>query len=302
MKILTSLLSLTCFFWSLHAEEAKQHNLNLKLDQDAQTIAVYREGDETAYIVQNAKKGFRPYLHPIVAPDGKGVLTQFSPKHHKHQTGVYWGFSGVNERSFFHNPNEKFWKRKSMEILEAKGHKVKWKVVYDMLAEDGSSIMEDSQVWTVSDQGDHFFMDLEWTGKALVELTVKEYTYGGFFIRMPYLRGTTKAAAINAEEKNKGLSIKSSWVNVGMEIADRDDWGNIALFDHPQNANYPNYWRVDGHMGFGPASTKGGSWSLKKGQSRTYKHRLVVYCGDFNKGLVDQAWSQWSEASSKTVK
>ena len=34
-----------------------------------------------------------PYLHPIAAPDGKGVVTEFSPEHHKHQTGLYWGFT-----------------------------------------------------------------------------------------------------------------------------------------------------------------------------------------------------------------
>ena len=38
----------------------------------------------------------RPYLHPIISPDGKGVLTEYSPGHHKHQTGLYWGFTRIN--------------------------------------------------------------------------------------------------------------------------------------------------------------------------------------------------------------
>ena len=38
----------------------------------------------------------RPYIHPIVSPDGKGILTEYSPGHHKHQTGLYWGFTRIN--------------------------------------------------------------------------------------------------------------------------------------------------------------------------------------------------------------
>ena len=46
--------------------------------------------------VQNANSGHRPYLHPIIAPDGNGSITEYSPGHHKHQTGLYWGFTRIN--------------------------------------------------------------------------------------------------------------------------------------------------------------------------------------------------------------
>src|SRR5687768_14658634 len=73
------------------------------------TISVYREGSKKPILVQHAKPDFRPFIHPIVAPDGKGTLTENSPGHHKHQTGLYWGFTKVNGRDYFHNPGADYW-------------------------------------------------------------------------------------------------------------------------------------------------------------------------------------------------
>ena len=69
-----------------------QAQLRAVAADDGQSISVYRDSDpENAILTQNAKPDFRPYLHPIVAPDGKGLLTQYSPGHHKHQTGHLLG-------------------------------------------------------------------------------------------------------------------------------------------------------------------------------------------------------------------
>ncbi len=85
---------------------ASAHNTVLTLRQNdaTNTISVYRENDKEAILTQNARPDFRPYLHPIVAPDGKGFLTESSPEHQKHQTGLYWGLKQVNGRDYFHNP------------------------------------------------------------------------------------------------------------------------------------------------------------------------------------------------------
>ena len=74
----------------LSSTEASAHNTVLTLRQDdaTNTISVYRENDTEAILTQNARPDFRPYLHPIVAPDGNGLLTEYSPGHHKHQTGL----------------------------------------------------------------------------------------------------------------------------------------------------------------------------------------------------------------------
>ena len=54
-------------------------------------IAIYRPTLDKPLLVFHAPVDARPYLHPLLAPDGHGVLTEFSPGHHKHQTGIYCG-------------------------------------------------------------------------------------------------------------------------------------------------------------------------------------------------------------------
>ncbi len=62
--------------------------LFIKQDESSGTISIFREGSDQPLLTQHAKPGFRPYIHPILSPDGKGVLTEYSPGNHKHQTGL----------------------------------------------------------------------------------------------------------------------------------------------------------------------------------------------------------------------
>ncbi len=71
---------------------AAASGLTIQQDEKAGTLSVFRAGKGEPVLTQHARPDFRPYLHPIAAPDGKGVLTEYSPGHHKHQTGLYWDF------------------------------------------------------------------------------------------------------------------------------------------------------------------------------------------------------------------
>ena len=96
----------------------------MEADATGEKISVYRSGLAKPLLTQNAGAQFRPYLHPITAPDGKGQLTQFSPGHHKHQTGLYWGLTRVNGRDYFHHPGKGYWQRVSARIGKKEGPQV----------------------------------------------------------------------------------------------------------------------------------------------------------------------------------
>jgi hypothetical protein len=70
--------------------------MRIKQNQKLGTISIYRAGGRLPILTQNARSDHRPYIHPIIAPDGKGPITEYSPGHHKHQTGLYWGFTRIN--------------------------------------------------------------------------------------------------------------------------------------------------------------------------------------------------------------
>ncbi|SVB57347.1 uncharacterized protein METZ01_LOCUS210201, partial [marine metagenome] len=94
--------------------------LEAKHDEGTGTLTIHRDGLAKPLVTQHAAADHRPYLHPIIAPDGNGTLTEYSPGHHKHQTGLYWGFTHVNGRDYFHHPADNYWKRKGVKVLEAR--------------------------------------------------------------------------------------------------------------------------------------------------------------------------------------
>lgn len=317
------------FHYGCGLEENQEHTdfqttiLTLKQDTTTGNISVFRSDD--LLVTQNAKSGHRPYLHPIKTPDGKSELTQYSPGHHKHQTGLYWGFTRVNGtrapkdtlkkwfynrnkpahikeqigRDFFHFPGDSHWKKVSAEILIAEGEKVSWQTVYDMLDEEGNGILRETQVWDVKEEEGKLLLNLEWRGEGLVDVTINEFDYGGLFLRMPWKKGI-EGEAVNAarQKNNRAEGQRAMWVDVGMEIEGQDEWGHITIFDHPENDGFPQTWRIDGQLGVGPVRARMGDWTINKGETKVFKHQLVAYTGELNDVALTDQWNAYIGSNS----
>ena len=270
-------------------------DLFLTQDDQSGAISVFRKGSKTPVLVQHAKEGFRPYLHPLSAPDGKGTLTEYSPAHHKHQTGIYWGFTRVNGRDFFHNPGSDYWKKISAYITEKEGSEVKWQTVYDLLDEKGNTILTETQKWSMRNDSGKFVISLEWKGEAKTDITIGKYDYGGLFIRMPWKEGIKGEVTNSARQRNEHAEgQRATWVDVGIQVEGRDDFAHIAVFDHPENKGYPLPWRVDSQLGIGPARSREGDWQIKSGETEVIRHQLVVYTGELNDVKLNEQWVAFS--------
>ncbi len=294
-------------------------------DEETGSIAIYREGEEEPIVTQNAGAEHRPFLHPIVAPDGKGLATEYSPGHHPHQTGLYWGFTRVNGepmdadtlrqwfyrrdkpediaravgRDYFHNPGGDYWRRDSATVVTESGTEVQWQTVYGMLDADGNAFMTETQNWTMRAEEDRFILDLEWAGEAVAgDVSINEMSYGGMFLRMPWTRDTPGEAVNAARQRNRQAEgQRAMWVDVGMQVEGRDDFLHVAIFDHPMNAGYPQTWRVDGQLGVGPARSRMGDWHIPEGTTEVIRHRLIVYTGELNDLELTEDWEEYTGAA-----
>ncbi len=277
-------------------ESSANDTITLRIEQneDAGTISVFRANEAETILTQNAKADFRPYLHPILAPDGKGVLTEYSPGHHKHQTGLYWGLTHVNGRDYFHHPEGDYWRRVSAEVLQDTGQVVKWQTVYDLLDEAGNPVLTETQNWSMRAHDGKFFLDLEWNGEAKTDVTIGKYDYGGLFLRMPWHEGIKGEVVNAARQRNENAEgQRAMWVDAGMQVEGRDDLAHIAILDHPDNEGFPQTWRVDGQMGIGPARARMGDWHIPKGETETIRHQLVVYTGELNDVEMTDTWEEY---------
>jgi hypothetical protein len=267
--------------------------LTIRHDENAETISVFR--GETLLLVQNVRSDIRPYIHPIIAPDGIGVLTEFSPSHHKHQTGLYWGLKKVNGRDYFMNWKGDYWRKVSASVLSGHGPTVKWQTVYDLLDEKGSAILTETQTWSMQQGEGKFLLDLEWRGEAKTEVRMEKFYVGGLFLRMPWREGIA-GEVINAEGKKNGAAEgqRAQWNDIGIQIDGRKDKARIAILDHPSNTDSPVPWRVDNELGIGPSRQILGDWSIQRGKSEIIRYRLVVYTGEFNVDNINRLWIEYS--------
>jgi hypothetical protein len=294
VKISTFLLITSVLLLDCASPDRQGSTRSLILKHDDETIAAYRSDGSGPLLVQNAKEGIRPYIHPVIAPDGKGELTEFSPAHHKHQTGLYWGLKQVNGRDFFMNWREDHWRKVSSEVIDEKGFRVKWKTVYDILDENDSTVLTEKQTWTLAEEEGAFLLDLSWEGTARQNVTMGKFYVGGLFLRMPWREGID-GEVINATGQRNGAAEgqRAIWNDIGIKVDGRDDRAHIAILDHPDNHGFPIPWRVDNELGVGPSRQILGDWSLAKGEAEIIRYRLVVYTGDRDDARLNRIWKKY---------
>lgn len=273
-------------------------------DEENDVIHISPKGIDHVILSHHAGEFFRPYIHPIVAPDGRGILTEFRPSHHPHQTALYFAFPLVNMRDFYHNPTgggpwrgDQFWDKVSAEIVNdgANGDPISWQTVYNMLDVYGEVMITETQVWSIQRENDKYLLDIEWTGDAKRDITINKWEYGGLFLRMPW-RDDIDATAVNSNglQNSEAEGERALWVNLGLEIEGRNDFGNIAVLDHPENRGHPNAWRVDSQLGINPATARFGDWTIPNGETEVIRYRLLIYTGEFNHDDVMEAFEDFA--------
>ena len=262
----------------------------------AGTISVFRADGSEPVLVQNAMEGIRPYIHPIFAPDGKGILTELHPQHHLHQTGLYWGLKLVNGRDYFMNGKSDHWKRVSAGILLEKGRMVKWQTVYNLIDEQGNTTLTEISTWSFQEDKRKFILDLQWKGTAATDITFGKFYVGGLFLRMPW-RKDIPGEVINSvgQRNNQAEGKRANWADVGMQIEGRPDWGHIAILDHPANKAFPTPWRVDGELGIGPSRQILGDWKLGKGETEVMRYRMIIYTGNLDSTMIAGLWNEFAK-------
>ncbi len=270
-------------------------DLSIRHDDETGTIEVFVEGNSEPIVTQHARAGDRPYIHPILAPDGNGVLTQYRPEHHPHQTGLYWGLKELNGRDYFMQWRSDHYRRVSAHVARDSGAQVRWQTVYDLLGTDGSPILTETQNWTMEHRDGMIVLDLEWTGDARADVTLGQFYVGGLFLRMPWHSGTkgdvqNASGLRNADAEGQ----RAIWTDVGVEIDGRRDHGHIAIFDHPDNDAFPVPWRVDNELGVGPSRQILGDWHLDAGERTTIRYRLLVYTGERDPTKLTRKWTEYA--------
>ncbi len=276
---------------------------SLRAESTPHRIALFRPGLAHPLVTQHAAPGLRAFIHPILAPDGVGELTENEPPHHTWQHGLYVGLNDVNGVGFWtegrlanHGPDGTFHPQ-PMAAPELAGATAAWRVVSEWRAPAGAPLLTETQAWRFEDRGSTFRLDLDWTLTARVDLRFGQYSYGGLFLRMPWRKETggdvltsEGAATIPAAEGRP-----ARWVAITMPVPGRATGAaGMAMLDHPTNPVHPAPWRVDNNLGIAPSRSIAGAWTLAAGQATLSRYRLVVFTGAIDAAAIESAWRDFS--------
>jgi putative membrane-bound dehydrogenase-like protein len=285
------------FIAILVAQDSVAGSLELRRDDSTDTISVYRERGDEPILTQNFSKDSRPYIHPIVSPDGRGVLTGADSGDNSNVSGLFWGIANLNGRDFFENSGGRYWRRGYAVILKPKSSvtdvSVKWQTVYDLLDENGDALLQETQTWTMREQDEEFVLDLEWSGKAISDVTIGKSEHSGLFLRAPWSEANNSVR--QSDERTEGQ--RAVWLDLGIHVEGHDDLAHIAIFDHTKNKGFPQAWRVDKTQGAGPAGARLNDLTIKAGKTEVFKHQLRVYTGSMNDVLLTDNWSTYAETT-----
>ncbi len=265
-------------------------------------IEVRRQGEEggAPFVTQNAAADARPHLHPILAPDGVGTLTEDAPPHHPWQHGLYVGLNDVNGVGFWEegvrgNAEDGTFHPRPLKAPTTTDGRVAWNVESVWRDPDGHDLLGETQAWTAAVSGDVLVLDMAWTLSARTDLTFGEYAYGGLFLRMPYRqqRGGTMMTSEGHAAQQEAEGQRARWVAVAMQVDGRESPAGIAILDHKNNAEHPVPWRVDGQLGISPSRCIAGAWKIGKGEAVLTQYRVLVFAGDIDGAMIDDAWQQF---------
>ncbi len=283
----------------LNATQTATHGLTVRHEPATNTISVVRSGARTPILIEHAGAQTRPYIHPLVAPDGTSVTGT---------AGLFWAFTNLNGRDYFHNSGSGYWRRVSVDITQGTGEEVRWQTVYDLLDQSGGRVLTETARWSLREVNGAFALSLEWRGQAQMDVTIglsrAESRDGGampsaagtagLFLSLP-ARGSVTGDIVNAarQRNDRATDQRAMWIDAAFPSA-KSEPAHVAIFDYPDNPGYPQTWRIERQSGIAAARARTGAWTIKKGDIETVRYQVRAYSGVLDDVRMDNAWAEYS--------
>ncbi|MEM7532809.1 MAG: DUF6807 family protein, partial [Chloroflexota bacterium] len=248
-----------------------------------------------------------PYIHPLRIADENGILclTEDSPWHHPHQHGIQIALTGVNGCDFWHYPGQRA--DQMVGTIEASLPRIlsteppTWRIETVWRHKDGTHLLAEQQDWSIRSQetttGDSLtLLDLDWTLRAINDATIKQYPYGGLFIRMPWRKyygaSVVSSTGLRDDETEQQAA---AWLDLHMPLENREAGAGMAVCDHPDNAGHPVKWRVDGSRGINPSPCIPGDIELPAGAAMRHRYRLILHSGPLSTERIHELWAAYAQ-------
>lgn len=246
---------------------------------------------------------WKPYLHPLRAANGLSLLAD-APTDHRHHHGLWIGHGRVDDADFWlerHNSGRIL--HRKFENLTSQGDMATFTQLCDWVAHDGTVRLHDTRTFTFYDTPPEArIFDLEITLRAPSQTTVTLYPTNE--AGLPHLRVAegisvkTGGTITNSEgQKNERETYRqrARWVDYSGKLG-RLACG-IAVFDHPQNPDFPTPWFTRDYGPFAPNFLlfQEDPLTIAPRRPLRLKYRVYTHVGDVSEGRVQEAWQAFAD-------
>ncbi len=268
----------------------------------------------TEYNFQDAQ---RPYFYPMIGPTGVNITRHWPMKEgedeehdHPHHRSLWFAHGSVNGHDFWTDgsKNGKIVHDKFIEVASGQDVGIV-RSQNNWVAANGQIICTDTRTHRFYNHPDDRMMDFEITIHAsngdVMFGDTKEGTMAIRVAETMRVEGKiAKGHIIDSEshKDNDAWGKRAAWCDyygpLNKEIA------GVAIFDHPQNQRHPTWWHVRAY-GLFAANPFGvhdfekklagtGDFTIKSGDSVTFRYRFCFHKGDFEQAKVAQFFSEYA--------
>jgi hypothetical protein len=287
---------------------------DVRVDVGGKPFTVYHfEGSDTDPLV-------RPFFFPVLAPDGTELTSdqQTAPPvngkkpDHPHHRSVYVSHGDVNGAdhwSFEQKPNAR---QRHVKFDRLEGDTLVEQLEWEGKGRAAPILRERRTV--------RFFALADGT-RGMDVTSAFTPTAGSVTF------GDTKEAGIAAVRVAKEISDKPTLTNAAGGKGEKDVWGKpaewcdlsgriggkpfgVAILDHPKNPRHPATWHareygllasnIFGLSYFDPGKhAKGsGDFTIKSGDTVTFRHRILFHPGDATAANLDQRYKEFANEAA----
>ncbi len=245
------------------------------------------------------------YVHPILDLRGNALTDDF-PQDHFHHRGLFWVWPRVfvngkhydiwhihgmqGELEGIHKIFEKWIVKETGPVCAVLGIENRWEL------EDGTQVMKEAvllKMYRTGALGRAMDITLSW--KAQVPLEIQGQTdkgYGGLNLRFAPREGTVITTGEGIEIKDSDLK-ELPWADESGRFAGADTYSGAAIFQHPENPDFPAGWCLR-HYGFIGVAWPGLKvYRFEKDQRLTLKFRVWIHGGNALEGKVREAYEAY---------
>jgi hypothetical protein len=246
----------------------------------------------------------RPFLFPVIGPSGRSLTRMghpHDPETHSHHNSVWISHNNVNGTDFWSDRGEGQIRHKRIAEYKDGDESASLTAENEWVNKEGVVLLlETRQISVFPLPGTEWLMTIDMQLKAANGVvTLGKTPFGMIGVRMAKTIGVNDGGGTirnseGAVDEKEVLWKRAKWVDYSGAITNKKIEG-IALFDHPDNPNFPTYFHVRNDGWMGASLTFDGPRKIEPTKPLHLRYGLYVHSDMKPAKDIEARWKQFAE-------